>query len=140
MLRCQIYVGTIHKLWRVAEPDKIRNIIFKKEFKLKNSVAVDLFSNTIYPYFSGIMLSDWNFKYYEKLQLDEEYIVTYGYSLNSYLKNKGYPFILSDIDIDTIINEELEFIKKDFIITNYILNRENMDNRKNEKEKYLSFK
>ena len=143
MLRCQIYVGTILKLLRVEEPAKIKNIIFKKEINFKtfkNFVACDLISGKIYPYFSGKTLSDWNFKYYHDIQLEEGEIVTNGYSLNSYLKNRGYPFILNDEHIINIINEEINLIKGDVTIGDYILYKENMNNLDSEKEKYLSFK
>lgn len=142
MFRFQFYIGTIEQLYRCADTLKVKNIIFaKKKTNLLTgeSYAYNLINEEIYPYFRCGVLSNFNFKKFTTLKTEEQQIVTNGYSLNKYLKEKGYPLFINKETKNTILNTELSNIIENPKIVNYILKRESRyQNLKISKERKLS--
>lgn len=128
MLRYQFYIGTIKQLYRCSETKKIKNIIFTKKtvnLLTNESFAIDITEDSEYPYFRNGILSNFNFNKFRNLQIEEKQIVTNGYSLNKYLKEKGYPLFINKETKDTILNVEISNILKHPEIVNYISEKEN---------------
>lgn len=120
ILRCNLSIGNLQKLFKLETEKDMGKIVFSK--KIINIFtgrinAIDITDSTEYPFFRNGPLSSSNFKLYSSLHDDKSVVVKNGYSLNRYLKSKGYPLFLKSDDISRFIECDLLDVMTDKVIS-----------------------